>query len=251
MGQQKGALKLTGTHGNFTFVKTKDGFVWKEKSEIEKERFLKDKAFKPQRDNGIEFGRAGKAVKLMRIAFQDQIGPVKDRILTARMQKRMVQVVKSDTTHRRGGRLVELGDLSYLEQFPINGNAGLEKSFKTEYTASVDRASGDVKLSVPAFIPVNCLEKPESGTHFRLVCAASEIDFAGNKSNTVSSETALMPIDDLPTAAITLTGQLTPASTLPIFLAVGIRFSEVVNGFEDPVEGGEHNALDFVKIDTV
>lgn len=251
MGQQKGALKLTGTHGNFTFVKTKDGFVWKEKSEIEKERFLTDKAFKPQRDNGIEFGRAGKAVKLVRKAFSDQIDPIKDRMLTPRMQKQMLLVVKSDPTHRRGERLVELGNLSLMEQFPINGNAGLEKSLKAEYTASIDRVSGKVVLEVPPFIPVNCLEKPVSSTHFRLVCAGSEIDFAGHKSNTVSMETDLFPIDGLPTAAITLTGQLTPGSTLPIFLAVGIRFSEVVNGFEDPVIGGEHNAMDLVKIDTV
>src|SRR5690606_41761396 len=70
MAKQRGIVKLEGTIGDITFLKTKDGYLAKEKTHISADRIATDPAFKRTRENGAEFGRAGKAGKLVRSAFR-------------------------------------------------------------------------------------------------------------------------------------------------------------------------------------
>jgi len=64
MARQKGIIKLKGTIGDITFYKTsQDGHLALEKGGIEKSRIESDPAFQRTRENGAEFGRAGKAAK--------------------------------------------------------------------------------------------------------------------------------------------------------------------------------------------
>lgn len=70
MAKQKGIIKLEGTIGDITFVKTKDGYIAKEKTGLTGERIANDPAFQRTRENGAEFGRAGKAGKMLRTAFR-------------------------------------------------------------------------------------------------------------------------------------------------------------------------------------
>jgi hypothetical protein len=62
-GKTKSIIKLEGTIGDITFFKSKDGYIAREKSSISKERIQNDPAFQRTRENGAEFGRAGKAGK--------------------------------------------------------------------------------------------------------------------------------------------------------------------------------------------
>jgi hypothetical protein len=63
MAQQKGIIPLQGTIGNITFYKSKDGFMAREKGSLDASRIATDPAFQRTRENGAEFGRAGKAGK--------------------------------------------------------------------------------------------------------------------------------------------------------------------------------------------
>jgi len=69
MAQQDGPIQIKGTVGNLTFYKSQDGFMVRGKGGIEASRIAKDPAFQRTRENGAEFGRAGKAGKILRTHF--------------------------------------------------------------------------------------------------------------------------------------------------------------------------------------
>lgn len=68
MAQQKGIIPLKGTIGNINFYKSKDGYLAREKTSVNAERIANDPAFVRTRENGAEFGRAGRAGKVLRTA---------------------------------------------------------------------------------------------------------------------------------------------------------------------------------------
>ena len=70
MARQKGIIKLKGTIGDITFYKTQDGHLAREKGGIDASRIASDPAFQRTRENGSEFGRAGKAGKMLRTALR-------------------------------------------------------------------------------------------------------------------------------------------------------------------------------------
>ena len=70
MAKQRGIIKLEGTIGDITFQKTQDGYLAKEKSSIPASRIATDPAFQRTRENNAEFGRAGKAGKVLRNALR-------------------------------------------------------------------------------------------------------------------------------------------------------------------------------------
>jgi hypothetical protein len=67
MARQKGIIKLKGNIGDITFYKTKDGHLPRKRGAASMR--ASDPAFRT-RENGAEFGRAGKAGKVLRTAFR-------------------------------------------------------------------------------------------------------------------------------------------------------------------------------------
>jgi len=61
-----------------------------------------DAAFQRTRENGEEFGRAGSAGKLLRLAFRSFLQKGSDNRMASRLTKEMVVVVKADATNTRG-----------------------------------------------------------------------------------------------------------------------------------------------------
>ena len=70
MARQKGIIKLKGTIGDISFYKTSDGHLAREKGSIDASRIANDPAFQRTRENGSEFGRAGKGGKVIRNAIR-------------------------------------------------------------------------------------------------------------------------------------------------------------------------------------
>ena len=190
MDEQKGALKLKGTHGDFTFAETVDGFVWKKKRKaVSLDTIMTNPDLVKIKHHIQEFGRAGKGVKLIRTAFFEQLNWAKDRRLTSRMQTLLVKLVKSDTTNGRGDRLVQNGDFRLLNNFEMNGNAELQRSIAgKDSSTAYDRVSGNVTIDVPSFIPSQTLKHTANATHYRIICAAAEFDFENGEY--ILSETA-------------------------------------------------------------
>ena len=123
MAKQKGIIKLQGTIGDITFVKTKDGYLAKEKTSVNGNRIATDAAFLRTRENNAEFGRAGKAGKVLRRAIQLLLQQAKDSRVTSRLTKEMMKVLKADSTSTRGLRNVVDGEAELLEGFEFNLNA--------------------------------------------------------------------------------------------------------------------------------
>lgn len=250
MAKQKGIIKLKGTLGDITFYKTADGYVAREKGGIDKKRIESDPAFQRTRENGSEFGRAGKGGKLIRMALRTLMRDAKDGRVTSRLLKVLMDIIKTDTTNERGLRALQNGELGKLKGFDFNINGKLDTSLYTPYTVSTDRAAGSLQIQLPAFTPNIGIEAPEGTTHFKLVAAMSELDFENNAFVFDGSESGILPWNAEEIAALDLIASVTANSTLPLLQVMGISFYQEVNGQMYPLKNGAYNALNVIGIDT-
>src|SRR5260221_7944894 len=120
MAKQSGILPIEGTLGNITFFKTKDGYMVKEKSSISAAKIANDPAFARTRENMAEFGKAGKASKLLRTVLKTIIQGSTDDRMVSRLTKQMIAVIQADATSERGQRNVIDGEATLLEGFEFN-----------------------------------------------------------------------------------------------------------------------------------
>jgi hypothetical protein len=250
MAKQRGFLKIEGTLGDVTFVKTQDGYLVKEKTDIGS-RIASDKAFQRTRENNAEFGRAGKACKTLRAALKSLLLNAKDGRLTSRLTKEMMKVIKADATSDRGKRNVVDGEAEFLQGFDFNINAVLGTTISVACTPSINRVTGLLDVTVPPFVPANEIVAPDGATHYKLVSAGAEIDFESETFTQAVSETAILPWDNTATAATTLSNAVTANSTHPLFLVFGIQFFQEVNGKQYPLKNGAFNALNMVMVSGV
>lgn len=250
MARQKGILKIKGTIGDITFYKTKDGYLVKEKSAIEGNRIASDPAFQRTRENNSEFGRAGKAGKVLRTALRPLLLNTADSRMVGRLTQAMMQVIKADLVSERGQRNVIDGETELLIGFEFNSNGKLSNSLYAPLTSSINRVTGDITLDIPAFVPINMVAAPSGTTHFKIISGGAELDFEAETHVTATSETAILPWDSTPTAVITHTNAVTPNSTKPLFLAVGVEFYQEVNGTMYPLKNGAYNPLSILSVDS-
>ena len=94
-------LYTSGTIGDITFYKTQDGHLAREKGGIDASRIASDPAFQRTRENGSEFGRAGKAGKVLRTSLRGLLLNSADGRMVSRLTQRMVKVIQADTTSER------------------------------------------------------------------------------------------------------------------------------------------------------
>jgi hypothetical protein len=78
LARQRSIIKLEGTIGDITFVKTRDGYLAKERTSMNGARITTDPAFQRTRENNAEFGRAGKAGNILRNALRGQLQKASD-----------------------------------------------------------------------------------------------------------------------------------------------------------------------------
>lgn len=248
MARQKGILKLEGTIGDITFYKSKDGFLARGKGGVEGSRIANDPNFQRTRENGSEFGAAGKAGKVLRTALRALLQNTSDSRMVSRLTTEMLKVIKADTTSERGQRNVIDGEAELLEGFEFNIGGKLGTTLFAPFTGTIDRAAGTLVINIAPFVPLNMVAAPNGSTHFKIISAGASVDFENEKFEAENTETALMPWDSNATAAITLTNQVTANNTHPLFLVLGIEFYQNVNGFMYPLKNGAYNALSLVKV---
>lgn len=251
MAKQKGIIKLEGTIGDITFYKSADGFLAKGKGGIPADRIANDPNFQRTRENGSEFGRAGKAGKVLRNSIRALLQNASDRLLVSRLTTEMVKVIHEDVTNPRGLRNVIDGEAELLEGFEFNLNGKLGTTLYAPFTAVIDRVAGTLTAGMAAFVPQNMIAAPGGTTHFKIVSAGAEVDFENESFVVDSQETVVMPWDTNPTAVINLANAVTANSTHPLFLVLGISFYQQVNGQMYPLKNGAYNPLALVKVNGV
>ncbi|MEO6671273.1 MAG: hypothetical protein ABIN36_17455 [Ferruginibacter sp.] len=248
MAKQKGIIKLKGTLGDITFYKSQDGYLAREKGGVDADRIANDEVFARTRENGAEFGRAGKAGRMLRVAINGLLKNIADNRMVGRLTQEMVKVIQADTTNPRGQRNVIDGEAELLEDFEFNRNGKLKSTFYAPFTSVIDRVAGTLTVNVDKFIPLNMVAAPNGTTHFKLISAGAEIDFENETfvvDTQVSAETAW---DINQTGVINLVNTVTANSTHPLFLAFGIEFYQDVNGVRYPLRNGAYNAVSLVKV---
>jgi hypothetical protein len=248
MARQKGIIKLKGTIGDITFYKTQDGHLAREKGGIDASRIKNDPAFQRTRENGSEFGRAGKAGKILRTALRVLLLNSADGRVVSRLTQAMVKVIQADTISERGLRNVIDGEAELLIGFEFNIRGKLGTSLFAPYVGTIDRVSGDISVDLDSFIPANMIAAPGGTTHFKIISAGAEIDFEAETFVSTNSETAILPWDMTATAVISHVNPVTPNSTKPLFLALGVEFYQQVNGQMYPLKNGSYNPLALVSV---
>ena len=249
MARQKSIIKLEGTIGDISFYKSKDGYIAREKTSISPERIANDPAFARTRENGAEFGRAGKASKLIRTAFQPLLTTTKDARMVSRLTTLLVKVLQSDITNKRGLRTVQDGDLELLNNFDFNIEGKLSTILYAPFVSTVDRTTGELQISVPPFIPSDSVLAPSGATHFKILTGGAEIDFENSISIKDVQSSPIMPWDETATVQADYTSVVTPNTTLPLFQVLGVEFYQEVNGFMYPLKTGASNAMCIVSVD--
>lgn len=251
MGKQKSIIEIVGTFGQFTFYKTEDGFLVKRKSSLSKNKIETSSQFQRTRENMREFGEAGESAKGLRQSVLAFITLAKDSKLQSRLVKKLMQVLHTDTTNDRGKRIVANGDLTMMTGFDFNRHALLSAVLTAPGTTTIDRTAGTVTIAIPSFDPSLMLRAPEGTTHFKIVTAASEIDFVNKSFNTDSALTGTLPWDNTSTIAINQVLNLTAGGTLPMFGFIGVQFFELINGNYYPLKNNAYNPLGITNVDQV
>ena len=251
MARQKGIIKLKGTIGDITFYKTQDGHLAREKGGIDASRIASDPAFQRTRENGSEFGRAGKAGKLLRTAFRPLLLNSADGRMVSRLTQRMVKVIQADLISVRGLRNVIDGEAELLFGFEFNIRGKLGTSLFAPFVGSIDRVAGEINVDIAPFVPANMLAAPTGTTHFKIISGGAEVDFEAETYVVATSETTILPWDSTPTTAISQVNAVTANSTKPLFLTLGVEFYQQINGQMYPLKNGAFNPLSIAKVSGV
>jgi hypothetical protein len=248
MAQQKGIFKITGTIGDVTFYKSKDGYLVRGKGGIDAKRIATDPAFQRTRENGMEFARAGKAGKTLRSALRPLLTNVKTTTMASRLTKIMMKVIQADAVNARGQRNVIDGEAELLTGFECNETGTLATTLHAPYTAEIDRTAGQMTLAVPSFIPANMLTAPQGTTHYKMISGAAEIDFEQETFINAVKSTEILPYNNEETATLTHTLSVTADSVHPLFLAVGVEFYQEVNGGMYALKNGSYNPMAVIMV---
>lgn len=248
MARQKSIIKLDGTIGDITFYKSKDGYLAREKGGVPADRIKNDPAFQRTRENGSEFGRAGKSGKVLRNSIRALLQNSSDSRMVSRLTQQMVKVIQMDETNPRGQRNVIDGEAELIQGFDFNINGKLGNTLYVPITSTLDRVTGAATVDIATFTPMVDIAAPGGTTHSKLVSAGMEIDFENETFNTATSETAILPWDNVQSAAVNLDNALTANSTKPLFLVLGVEFYQEVNGEKYPLKNGAYNALQVIKV---
>lgn len=251
MAKQAGIIKLKGTIDDISFYRTADGHMARAKGGISRNRILNDPAFQRTRENGSEFGTAGRGGKLVRTALRHLLQHAKDRRVVGRLTKELLAVIKTDPVNERGLRTIQDGTMELLLGFDFNANAPLGTTLYAGYDVFFTRTTGEATANIDPYSPAIRIAAPGGTTHFKLSMAAAELDFPNMQFVFSTDNSGIIPYDPIEIPASTLTATLTPASVLPVVQVVGVEFYQLVNGEFYPLKNGANNALGIVNVDTV
>ncbi len=251
MARQKGIIKLKGSIGDITFYKTQDGYLAREKGGVDGHRIATDPSFQRTRENGAEFGRAGKAGKLLRSSIRSLLFNASDSRVVGRLTKTMVKILQADTVSERGLRNVVLGDLGLLVGFEFNIRGKLGTTLFAPYTVTINRVDTVLEVKIVSFVPVNMISAPRGTTHFKIVSGAMAIDFEEEFFDMVSAESDVLEWNAVAVPDLTLSNQFTEDNGYPLLFVLGIEFFQEVNGKLYSLKNGLFNPLSVVAVDIV
>lgn len=162
----------------------------------------------------------------------------------------MYRVLSKDTINPVGDRKVENGNIQLLQGFAFNAFATLHNILFAAGSYSINRTEGQCTWRVNSFQPIEKLKAPPGASHFKLVSAGVEVDFANSIAMANINESGYLLLDGVPTGDVQLTSAVTPNTSLPLFLVAGVQFYEKVNNNFYALNDKKFNPLMIVEVDT-
>jgi hypothetical protein len=170
--------------------------------------------------------------------------------MVSRLTQAMIRVIQADLVSVRGLRNVIDGEAELLFGFDFNIRGKLGTTLFAPFVATIDRVAGEIKVTLAPFIPANMIAAPSGTTHYKIISGGAEIDFEAETYVVDTSETAILPWNGTATAPISQVNTVTPESTKPLFLALGVEFYQELNGQMYPLKNGAFNPLSIAKVDS-
>lgn len=217
---------------------------------LSRKRIQREQAFERTRENMSEFGRAGAANRLLRLALKEVLSNVADRYLSGRLTKRMMRIVLSDAVHARGRRCITAQALLLLEGFNFNRERALCDAFYAPYEAEFTRTTGRVTLSIPFFNAHTMADGGGGANAFSLAGAALAIDFSSGRFELAKYQTAILSSNDTHTRALHISVALPAGIPHPVILLLGIEFYTLSAAPAPSVVDKAFNAMAVVKVFT-
>lgn len=242
-------MKLEGTIGDVSFYKTSDGYLAREKGGVDADRIKNDPAFQRTRENGSEFGKAGRAGRVLRTAFRLLLQNAADKKVTSRLTKDMIRVIQSDAVNERGKRTVTAGIQGLLSGFDFNINSKLSATLFTPYVPAIDRVAGTLNVSIPEFVPGNTIVGPQGATHVKIVSAGAAINYEDETFEVTVTKSNDLALGSQLQEAIELSNAVAANNQQSLYLVLGLEFVQSVNGEMYPLKNGSFNPLTLVAVD--
>lgn len=250
MPKQVGLIKVRGTVEDLTFLETQDGFIAKKKRRFNADKLKNDPNYQQVRNTNKEFATGGNAGQLFREAFTTEINKAADNRLVSRLTQTMIAILRTDPVNGWGDRQVQLGDLQKLAGFNFNEPVPMSATVKVKPEVVFNRVTGQATVTIPAHIPQQFIAAPSGGvTHYRFFAGAAALDFESNISISARQASPNLVYDDNAGTETTLTLPLTPNTTLPVFMVLGVEFMVIINGKTTPNSKRE-SALHILAVDS-
>jgi hypothetical protein len=249
MARQKSILKFEGSIGDVSFYKSGGEYLARTKGGVDSDRIKTDPAFARTRENGAEFGTAGKGSKLLRTAFKAPVAAIADNKVASRLTTQMLKVVQSDTTHTRGERTIQDGDLSLVQGFEFNVNTGLEDVVKAAYTVAFDRTTGEASVTIDFSNPSLELSQVEGADQAQLLVGVAAVDFENREYEVDVVEADAVHIASTEAVTIQQIATISANSTRPVFVIVGVEYYQSVNDELYLINSQDGRALALVAVD--
>lgn len=226
MARNTQGLAVTGSIGDVTYYKSKNGKFARKKAVVNKSNFTTNPKMAKVRAHTVDFAHAIKAGSLIRIAFRNMLKDAKQSNTSNRLTGVLFRALKSDVTHPRGQRQISASDLSLLNKYEFNETVKVSNSIYSTINTTVDRVTGRVNVEIADIVPKRALNAPVNATHFRIAMGAAVLDFAGFNQTYIEAATQELPISSEQIDDIGLTGMLPANSTGIIMVVLGIEFFE-------------------------
>ncbi len=217
----------------------------KRKTTLTRERLLQDPVFEHSRETMSEFGRAGKANRLIRHAHLLVLRNFADRYVSGRLTRVMMSVIQSDPVNGRGKRTVRQGELSILEGFNFNNDTNLQQVLRTSWQVTADQTR--VAIELPMLMPRAMIGAPSGADYFRLTGIAAAIDFEKEAYPVKPVTTDFLDVNKRVREAVQLVCPVPEGTEPPIIVSLGISFYRYVSGEFLMLEKTQ-NAMAVVKV---
>jgi hypothetical protein len=236
MAKQSCILKYSGKLGNQVGYRRGKHYFIRQAPAVVKQTAATKKA-------AADFGTASKGSRIIRHALQESLQYCYDSSLNIRLNKVLGEIVRADTQHPVGQRILTADHMKQLQGFQFNGDTRLGQ-FLTATPAVEMEDTHSISISLPEILSKHT--KAFRGvTHLSIKAIALSVNFAAETTQQVISETIVIKRQEEPLPA-RLTLNTNRDDTTLVMLE--IRAFYEVNGKRYLAQDKQLHALDVIAV---